>query len=373
MIKLKKTYDRIVVKIGSSSLSSPKGIDENKIRKIVEQISLIKSMGKEIILVSSGAIVTGMAELNYKSKPYSLAEKQACAAVGQGILISIYNRIFRENNLKTAQVLLTAEDFSNRQRYMNAYNTIKTLLDLDVIPIVNENDTVATAEIKFGDNDMLSAQVAGLIEADLLIILSDVEGLLKDVNKSSSVINKVEEITPEVELIANGKSGKLGTGGMSSKIRAAKISIHSSIPAIIAPSYKENVILKALESIEKEKYDVGTTFLAKENNLSKRKRWIYYSLKSKGEIKIDPGAEKALISGKSLLAVGIKEILGKFNIGDLVKIVNENGEVIAKGLVNYSSQELRLMIRNKMLINESLGPEEVIHRNNMVLEEKIYP
>jgi len=374
VIFLKEKVSRIVIKVGSSSLSDENGIDEEKIRNIVEQVSTLKNLDKEIVIVSSGAIAAGMAELGYKKKPTSIIEKQACAAVGQGLLISTYNKYFNEKKLKCALILLTGEDFANRRRYLNSYNTINQLLKFNLVPIINENDTTATLEIKFGDNDILSAQVASLIEADLLIILSDVPGLLKDLNDPNSIIRVVEEVNLEIKNLVNNKIGKLGTGGMNSKIEAAKISLSAGIPMIIAPSYDNNVIQRSIESLISMSYSVGTTFLPKGKKLSKRKRWINFSLKPKGEIIIDEGAELALLSGKSLLAVGINEVNGSFTAGDLVKILNKDKAILGKGLVNYSSNEIKVMIGKKTeeihLFNEKIGPEEIIHRDNMVIEKE---
>jgi glutamate 5-kinase len=374
VIYLNENISEIVIKVGSSSLSNENGIDEDKIRNIVEQVSTLKKVGKDIVIVSSGAIAAGMAELGYKKKPSLLIEKQACAAIGQGLLISTYNKHFNENNLKCAQILITGEDFANRRRYLNAYNTINQLLKFNIIPIINENDTKATLEIKFGDNDVLSAQVASLIEADLLIILSDVSGLLKNLNDPNSIIRVVEEVNLEIENLANGKAGKLGTGGMNSKIKAAKISLSAGIPMVIAPSYEKDVIIRVIDSIESNMFNIGTTFIPKGKKLSKRKRWINFSLKPKGEVIVDEGAQKALLSGKSLLAVGINEVKGVFIAGDLVRILNEKRENIGKGLVNYSSEEIKLIIGKKTeeihLFNEKFGPEEIIHRDNMVIEKE---
>lgn len=374
MIYLNENISKIVIKVGSSSLSNENGIDEDKIKNIVEQVSTLKKVGKDVVIVSSGAIAAGMAELGYKKKPSSLIEKQACAAIGQGLLISAYNKHFNENNLKCAQILITGEDFANRRRYLNAYNTINQLLKFNIIPIINENDTTATLEIKFGDNDVLSAQVSSLIEADLLIILSDVSGLLKNLNDPNSIIRVVEEVNLEIENLANGKAGKLGTGGMNSKIKAAKISLSAGIPMVIAPSYGKDVIIRVIDSIESNMFNIGTTFIPKGKKLSKRKRWINFSLKPKGEVIVDEGAQKALLSGKSLLAVGINEVKGVFIAGDLVRILNEKRENIGKGLVNYSSEEIKLIIGKKTeeihLFNEKFGPEEIIHRDNMVIEKE---
>lgn len=374
MIFLKNTINKIVIKVGSSSIADENGINVGKMNKIVEQVTDLKfKRKKDIIIVSSGAIAAGRSELGYSYKPYSVAEKQACAAVGQGVLISKYRDLFAVKNIKVAQILLTADDFSNRQRYLNAYNTMNALLENDVIPIVNENDTITTDEIKFGDNDVLSAQVASLLEADLSIILSDIPGLLKDLGNPKSLINIVEEVTPELENLANGKSGKLGTGGMSSKLKAAKISIASGIPLTILPSYEESIITKAVDNIENRQFNLGTTFLPKGKRMSKRKRWIQFSLKPKGKLIVDNGAHEALLKGKSLLAVGIISVSGSFSVGDLVLISNKKGESIGKGLINYSSEELKEIIGKKtdeiLTFKENFGPEEVIHRDNLVIME----
>lgn len=374
MIFLKNTINKIVIKVGSSSIADENGINVGKMNKIVEQVTDLKfKRKKDIIIVSSGAIAAGRSELGYSYKPYSVAEKQACAAVGQGVLISKYRDLFAVKNIKVAQILLTADDFSNRQRYLNAYNTMNALLENDVIPIVNENDTITTDEIKFGDNDVLSAQVASLLEADLSIILSDIPGLLKDLGNPKSLINIVEEVTPELENLANGKSGKLGTGGMSSKLKAAKISIASGIPLTILPSYEESIITKAVDNIENRQFNLGTTFLPKGKRMSKRKRWIQFSLKPKGKLIVDNGAHEALLKGKSLLAVGIISVSGSFSVGDLVLISNKKEESIGKGLINYSSEELREIIGKKkdeiLTFKENFEPEEVIHRDNLVIME----
>ncbi|KUK82442.1 MAG: Glutamate 5-kinase [Petrotoga mobilis] len=374
MIFLKNTFNKIVIKVGSSSIADENGINVGRMNKIVEQVAVLKiKRRKDIIIVSSGAIAAGKSELGYHYKPYSLSEKQACAAVGQGVLISKYRELFAVKKIKVAQILLTAEDFSNRHRYLNAYNTMTALLENDVIPIVNENDTVTTDEIKFGDNDVLSAQVASLLEADLSIILSDIPGLLKDLTNPKSLINIVEEVTPELEILANGKSGKLGTGGMSSKLKAAQISIASGIPLTILPSYEDGIITKAVDNIEHSQFNIGTTFLPKGKKMSKRKRWIQFSLKPKGELIVDNGAHEALLKGKSLLAVGIISLSGNFSIGDLVVVSNKKGENIGKGLVNYSSEELKEIIGKKsheiLSFKENVGPEEVIHRDNLVTME----
>ncbi|RAO98617.1 hypothetical protein PW5551_09045 [Petrotoga sp. 9PW.55.5.1] len=369
---MSKKISKVVIKVGSSSISDEYGINEDKIKKIVDQISELNKRAKEVVIVSSGAVAAGMGELNFPKKPHSLIEKQACSAVGQGILISIYRKLFNQKGIKIAQILLNSEDFAHRDRYLNAYNTMYKLLEYGLVPIVNENDTVTTDEIKFGDNDILSAQVASLLEADLLIILSDIPGLLKNINDLNSTIKLVESITPEIEALANGKSASnVGTGGMSSKLKAAKISLSAGIPLVIVPSYEKDVILRTLESMENKEYTIGTTFLAKTKKLSKRKRWIYFSLKPKGELVVDEGAQDALLKGKSLLAVGIKEVSGEFSVGDLVNIVSQDITIIGKGLVNYSSEELKKFMGKKstdiLAKKNSQGPEEVIHRDNMVI------
>ncbi len=375
----RKTYKRIVVKVGSSTITHSVGkLNLTMIDNIVRQIVDLKNRGKEVILVTSGAIGAGMGELGCDKKPKLIPKQQAMAAIGQGLLIGVYNRFLREYGEKGAQILLTSRDLEDRDRYLNAFNTIMTLLEYGVVPIVNENDTVATNEIKFGDNDALSARVASLAEADVLLNLSDVEGLYKgdptEVSAESlEIIHKVEEITPEIESLAGKKGSEVSTGGMFTKIEAAKAAIDSGIIMVIGPGHRKNIVVDLVDMLEEDRgYDLGTTFLPSGDSLSKRKQWFTYNVPICGSIKVDEGAEKALVSkGKSLLPGGVKEVIGIFPSGGLVRILNHEGKEIGKGLVDYSSAEIgKIKGHHSSEIFSILGyinQEEVIHRRNMVI------
>ena len=374
----KRKYKRIVVKVGSTTITHKTGkLNLTKIDHILRQLVDLKNSGKEMILVTSGAIGAGMGELGCQIKPKLIPKQQAMAAVGQGLLIGVYNRLLREYGEKGAQILLTSSDLEDRDRYLNAFNTITTLLDYGVIPIVNENDTVATSEIKFGDNDTLSARVASLVEADLLLNLSDIEGLYEKVpgknRKSLKIIPKVDKITPEIEKLSGGKGSEVSTGGMYTKIEAAKVAVDSGITMVIGPGYRKNVIIDLIDMLEnKEGYNLGTTFLPSGDSLSKRKQWLSFNLPLCGSITVDKGAEEALVNrGKSLLPGGITEVSGIFFSGDLVRIINHKGKEIGKGLVDYSSAEIKKINgRHSQEIFSILGyinKEEIIHRRNMVI------
>jgi len=369
-------FKRIVVKVGSSTLSNQNGkLNFSQIDALSRQLVDLKNQGREIILVSSGAVAAGMGELGYANKPASIPEQQACAAVGQGLLVGIYNKFFREYGAKGAQILLTSSDLENRNRYLNAFNTLKTLIDYGVIPVINENDTVVTKEIKVGDNDTLAARVSGLVEADLLVNLSDVSGLYNGnpnaKNNNLKLISKVENITEEIEEMAGGKGSKVGTGGMETKIEAAKIAVNSGVQMIIGPGEDKNSLLKLVEMAENNKFNLGTTFLTKKDRLSKRKQWLNFNLPSMGKIIVDQGAAEALIKrGKSLLPGGIVELSGEFNSGDPVTI-SDGSQDIGKGIVNYSSEEVeKIKGAHSSSIRKILGyfnKSEVIHRDNMVI------
>jgi glutamate 5-kinase len=367
-------YKRIVVKVGSSTLTNENGkINFTQIDKLVRQLVDLKNQGREVILVSSGAIAAGIGELGFAKKPNSIPEQQACASVGQGLLIGIYNKFFREYGEKCAQILLTSSDLENRNRYLNAFNTLETLLDHGVIPVINENDTVVTNEIKFGDNDTLSARVSGLVEADLLINLSDVKGLYSStpLDDDSKLIHLVKEIDQRIIDMAGGKGSFMGTGGMITKIEAAKIAVNSGVVMIIGSGKEKNSLLKLVEMAESKKYDMGTTFLAEKNSLSKRKQWLNFNLPPSGKLIVDKGAAEALISrGKSLLPGGIIEVKGDFKSGEPVAIISEDKK-IGKGIVNYSSLEIKkIKGLHSEEIEKTLGyfnKSEVIHRDNMVI------
>ena len=370
--KVLKKVSRIVIKIGSGVLTTPdrSGLDDTVIEEITRQVSTLHKSGHETILVSSGAIAAGVKELNLKKTPVDIPHKQAAAAIGQSRLIGKYERHFKREGLNVAQILLTHDDLSNRIRYLNAKNTILTILSYKVIPIINENDTVAVDEIKFGDNDTLSAMVANLIEADLLIILSDVKGLYSadpKLDPTAELIPVVEKITNEIEVMAGDSRSATGVGGMVTKIQAAKRLSHSGIPTVIVDG-KVNGIIEAVIKGE----EVGTLFLPEEDKLGSKKYWIAYTLKSKGKVRVDNGAKNVLIAdGKSLLPSGILEIEGKFKSGDMVSCIDSRNREFARGLVNYSSNELKkIKGKRSSEIEEILGykmVDEAIHRDNLVI------
>ncbi|MFH1612179.1 MAG: glutamate 5-kinase, partial [bacterium] len=331
-----KNVKKIVIKIGTSLITTSNCIfNEKYLENISSQITKIISSEKEVILVTSGAVGSGLLKLNIKHKPKNIPVIQAIAAVGQTQLMNIYEKFFKEQGLIVGQVLLTSEDFTNRTRYLNAMNTIFSLLKLKVIPIINENDAVAIDEIKFGDNDNLSAQVANLIEADLLVILTDVDGLYDNnphKSKNVQIIKEVKKIDDEIKSFAGGSHSLTGKGGMITKLQAAKIVTESGIAMIIANGQEENIILKILSGEKK-----GTLFLPKEDKLTSRKKWIAFTLPSQGKLLIDKGAEKAIKNeGKSLLSSGIIDIQGTFFIGEKVDIADSFGKSFGCGIVNYN-------------------------------------
>lgn len=362
---------RIVVKIGTSSLTYPTGkLNFSRLELLSRELSNIHNQGREVILVSSGAVGAGLGKLGVRRRPRSIPEKQAAAAVGQGILMHIYEKLFSEYNQVVAQVLLTRFDLMDRQCYLNARNTLCTLLDLGVIPIVNENDTVAVEGLQFGDNDTLSALVAGLINADLLIILTDTDGVYTaDPRKDpeASLISVIEEITEDVEQIAGGAGSKLASGGMITKIQAARIAASSGIYMVIAHNQEKNVVERILQG-----EPLGTLFVPRENKLDARQRWIAFGSTERGSIFIDDGATEAIQRrGKSLLPSGIIRAEGVFEPGQVVSVKTATGVEIARGIVNYSSGAIeRILGKKSTEIEKILGYkyfDEVIHRNNMIL------
>ncbi|HLA50550.1 MAG TPA: glutamate 5-kinase [Thermodesulfovibrionia bacterium] len=361
---------RLVIKIGSSILASAEqGLNTKRLHAITKDISDIADKGYEAVIVSSGAIAAGLKKLGLKEKPKDIKLKQAAAAIGQSSLMWAYEQGFADFHKKVAQVLLTRDDIANRLRYINAKNTLFALLSYGVIPVINENDPVAVDEIKFGDNDVLAALVACLVEADMLIILSDVEGLYtKDPkHKDAELIGSVDEITPDIEKIAGGRGSALSTGGMYSKVLAAKQAINHGIPVVIMSGKKSGLLTNLLNG---EK--VGTYFKPNKERLSSKKGWIAYGLKSKGAVYLDDGAVKALTTqGKSLLPSGIIKVEGHFDIGDAVSCINKEGKKIAKGLTNYSSQDIdRIKGKKTSEIEKVLGykySDEVIHRDNLTV------
>jgi glutamate 5-kinase len=362
---------RLVVKIGSNILADRTlGLDTKRMSSIAKDVSSVHKQGYDVVLVSSGAVAAGMKKLGLKERPKDIKLKQAAAAIGQSHLMWAYERSFGEYGEKVAQVLLTRDDFSDRKRYINSKNTLLTLLSYKVIPIINENDTVATDEIKFGDNDYLASLVAGLVEAERMIILSDVDGLFTEDprrNPKATLIEYVEEITPALEERAGGAGSAVGTGGMYSKILAAKRAVAHGIMVHIISGRKEGMLTSLIEGRHS-----GTLFKPGEEKLSSRKGWIAYGSRAKGSIIVDEGAVKAIVSGgKSLLPSGIVSVEGNFDTGDAVSCIDSKGTRIAKGLTNYSSSEIaRIKGRKTSDIEKILGykySEEVIHRDNLVL------
>lgn len=362
---------RVIVKIGTSTLTHSTGLlDLNRIESIVRQLTNVHNQGIEIVLVSSGAIGAGMGKLGLKTRPKTIPEKQAAAAVGQGVLLHMYEKIFAEYGKTVAQILLTKEDMLNRKRFLNARNTFFTLLSQGVIPIVNENDAVVVDEIKFGDNDTLSAMVASLIEADLLILLSDIDGLYDSnpkENKGAKLISYVDDITDDIKKAAGGAGTSFGTGGMVTKIKSAEIAVTAGVSMIIVNGSSPNIINEVVDC-----KDVGTFFEASQNPMQSRKRWITYNSHIKGEITIDDGAKEAISEHrKSLLPAGIVSIVGLFEKGDIVAILDGAGTEIARGITNYNSSEIDTIKGLKTsLIEEKIGYksyDEVVHANNLVI------
>lgn len=362
---------RIVVKLGTNLLTSKDGsLNCGRIKEIVKDIADVKKDNHEIVLVTSGAIGAGMGKLAISARPASLKKKQALAAIGQPLLMDVYQEGFQNLDIMIAQLLLTRNDFSDRQRYLNARNTILTLLELGCIPVINENDTVAVEEINMGDNDNLAAIVAAKICADCLIILTDVDGLYKGIPGKSDLIPSIEKITKEIEQYASkvSSSGK-GIGGMKSKVSAAQTATAAGVKVIIANGSIEGVI-KRLVKGEK----IGTEFLA-QNPMGARKCWIAFGTKCKGKIVIDDGAVSAIKErGKSLLPSGITKASGEFEVGDPVSVISASGREVGRGLSYYSKSDIdKIKGKKTSEIKSILGHsdfDEVVHRDNLVILEK---
>lgn len=364
------TGKRLVVKVGTSTVTYATGkLNLGGLERVVRQVADVANAGCEVVLVSSGAVGAGLGRLGWTRRPATIPEKQAVAAVGQSLLMQIYEKLFSEHGLTIAQVLLTREDVADRRRYLNARTTLRTLLSYGVVPVINENDTVAVEELKFGDNDTLSALVAGLISADLLVLLTDLDGLYTAdprLHPDAKLIPLVEEVTPEVEALAGGAGTARGTGGMATKLSAAKIATSCGVSMVIANAARPSVLQDLLAG-----KPVGTHFPARERLVS-RKRWIAFNVPPAGQVVVDDGARQALTErGKSLLPSGIVEVSGEFEAGDAVAILGLDGSEFARGLVNYGAGDLR---RIKGLhsheIPAVLGErfyEEAVHRDNLVL------
>jgi glutamate 5-kinase len=352
---LKKT-DRIVVKLGTGVLTDGgKQPDLAQMEQLAGQIAGQSKTGREIIIVSSGAVGAGMGALGYKKRPPQLAELQACAAVGQSRLMATYEKLFGAHGLNVAQVLLTHEDLQDHKRHLNARNTLVTLLDHGVVPIINENDAVSSTELKFGDNDRLSALVASLLPADLLVILTTVDGVIENFGKASErTIATIEKIDSALEGIAGGTASETAVGGMSSKIQAAKIVMRSGIPLVVASGRKKNVLARILAGEEE-----GTIFVPQPGKLQGRKRWIAFFHHPKGTLFVDKGAETALREkGRSLLPPGVARCEGEFAAGDVLRICDLEGTEFARGISSFSSVEMK---------TRESGRAEVVHRDNLVI------
>jgi len=360
-----------VVKVGSSLVTNNgEGLDRASIAAWAAQISTLVKQGKQIILVSSGAVAEGMQRLGWKKRPVEVNELQAAAAVGQMGLVQMYESCFSQHGLHTAQVLLTHEDLTDRKRYLNARSTLKTLLDLNVIPIINENDTVVTEEIRFGDNDTLAALVANLIEADALVILTDQQGLFSSdprKDKDAKFINFETAGNTELEKMAGGVGSTIGTGGMLTKILAAKRAASSGAHTVIASGREKDVLIRLNEGEA-----IGTHLQSTQMKTLAKKQWLADHLRTGGKLVLDDGAVKVLkTDGKSLLPIGVVGVQGSFERGDVVACLNGAGIEIARGIVNYNSQEAaRIMRKASSEIEKILGyveETELIHRDNLVL------
>jgi glutamate 5-kinase len=363
---------RVVVKIGSGLLRDPdSGLREDFVRQIVAQLITLRQQGTDVVLVSSGAIALGMQVLGTQYLPKDVAYQQAAAAIGQSHLIWTYERFFSTYRQPVAQILLTHDDMRSRGRYLNARNTLNTLLQCGVIPIINENDTVSADEIRFGDNDQLSAMVCNLVDADVLVILTDIDGLYSAdprLDPKAELIPEVTQLNAKIERLAGRTTHQTGRGGMHSKIQAAKIAGSNGIHTHIANGLHPDVLLRILAGDT-----IGThIYPPTAAKLSSRKRWIGFALRAKGEIMVDDGAKRALTRhGKSLLPSGILKVSGAFRFGDAVYCMDTTAARFAQGLVNYSSKELQAIIgQHTSQIEEILGQkayDEVIHRDNLVL------
>jgi glutamate 5-kinase len=369
--RLARADRRVVVKIGSSLVSTATGLDRDRIRRLVDDVERHAAGRREFVLVTSGAVAAGMARLGLRERPKTIAQKQAAAAVGQIDLMAYYEECFAAHRRHVAQMLLTRDDLSHRGRYLNAKHTLNELLASRVVPIINENDTVAVDEIKLGDNDNLSADVAVVAEADLLVILSDVDGLYTSDPREDAAAERVpvvETIDAKIEAFAGGSAGRLGTGGMRTKLEAARKAAAAGVYTVIAHGADEGV----LDRIFDPATEVGTLVLPTADRMTRRKHWIAWTLKPRGTLQLDAGAVAALVErGRSLLPSGVQAVEGVFGVGDCVRCLSPHGREVARGLVNYSAAELgRIKGAHTRDIDAILGyktANEVIHRDDMVI------
>ena len=370
-----KQAKRVIVKVGSNTLTHETGnLNLTRMELLVREMVNIKNQGREVIFVSSGAVAAGIGRLGLRERPKEISARQALAAIGQGLLMHTYEKFFGEYGITVAQVLLTMDDFADRARYLNARTTIRQILSYNAVPIINENDTVAFDEIKVGENDILSAMMAGLADADLLVLLSDVDGLYTANPKAdpqARQIPVVEHITPEIEALAGGAGSMLGSGGMKTKIAAARVAVSQGIPVVLTNGSRREC-LRFLS--DDDGHDEGaekraTLFLPRSQAMGSRKGWLAFSTRPAGRVYVDAGAAKALIEkGRSLLASGILRVEGGFSRGEIVEI-REGDTAIARGIINYGAGDLEL-IKGKSSgdFEAILGPghdQEVVHRDNM--------
>lgn len=365
-----ETISRAVVKVGSNVLTTRTGLNVAAIAAISSQICQLLDRGVEVILVSSGAMASGMKKMGLAKRPEAIPRRQAIAAVGQAGLIQEWEAAFARSERKVAQILLTSDDLTSRKRYLNARNTLNTLLEWQVVPIINENDTIMVEEIKLGDNDNLAAMIALLLDADIFVNLTDIDGLYdKDprIHPDARLIPRVVTYGRDIEKYAGDIPGALGTGGMLSKIKAARKVTMAGIPMVIAKGHRPDVLLRLIEG---EAH--GTFFVPREQKLNRKKCWIGYTVKTAGTLTVDAGAARALLSnGKSLLPSGIVDVNGQFAVGAAVAVVDGDGQPIGNGLVNYGADEIRTIMGLKSSqIKTRLGQktyDEVIHRDNLVI------
>jgi glutamate 5-kinase len=351
-----KHAKRIVVKLGTAVLTDErKHPDRAQMGQLVAQIAKLRQDGKEVVIVTSGAVGAGMGVLGYDKRPESVAEQPACAAVGQSRLMAVYEALFAKFKLHVAQVLVTHADLQHQERHRNARNTLLTLLRQRVIPIINENDAVSTTELKFGDNDKLSALVAALLPADLLVILTSVDGVIDGFGSAAARrVSVIESIDERVEAMAGGTASATAVGGMKSKIQAAKVVVRSGIPLVIAPGRRRTVLAEIMQGA-----DVGTLFLSKPARLRGRKRWIAFFHHPRGAVVVDRGAKRALIeNGRSLLPPGVTRCEGEFQAREIVSIIDEQGLEFARGMTAFSSEDI---------CSRKGVAGEIVHRDDLVI------
>ncbi len=371
--ELLKRARRVVVKIGTAALSDEHGgLDEAQVERLSAQIHALRQRGVQAAVVSSGAIGAGMTELGVRRRPTRLPKLQACAAVGQGRLTAVYDRCFRRRGYHAAQILLTRQDFDDRQRYLNASNAIHAILDYGAVPLINENDSISVEEITFSDNDILAALVSNLLNADVLILLTVVPGLYenpKALVRDRRVLSVVSKVTEEVRRLAAAGRSRGGKGGMASKIEAARIATSAGVAVVVGDAGLPRVLERILDGEE-----VGTLFLPAMERMASRKRWLRFGSTPRGALLVDDGARRALVeSGKSLLPSGIIQVRGEFGRGDLVSICDRHGSEFGRGLASYGGDEMRkVMGQRTSSVRRVLGDascDEAIHRDHLVLHD----